>query len=137
MPDLVLAETTASRNGTELVGESEDWGSNYYVFQVKTRLTLNGVTGISGIDAIGAVGVEGRGIEAADGFAKPRRVSPLSCWPSLQGRSPIWWIGAGCCSSHRAGCSLQPRHLVCLRFWVRPLRGYCSFLHLLLAPVRR
>jgi hypothetical protein len=53
------------------------------------------------------------------------------------GRSPTWWIAAGYCSSHRAGCSLQRPHLVCLRFWVRPLRGYCSFLHLLLAPARR
>lgn len=102
MPDLVLAETTASRNGTELVGESEDWGSNDYVFQVKTRLTLNGVTGIGGIDAVGAVGVEGRGIEAADGFAADaddavavQTVSNRSAWALL--RRPLFralWIAS-------------------------------------------
>ena len=102
MPDLVLAETTASKNGTELVGESEDWGSNDYVFQVKTRLTLNGVTGISGIDAVGAVGVEGRGIEAADGFAADaddvvavQTVSNTSAWALL--RRPLFralWIAS-------------------------------------------
>ena len=102
MPDLVLAETTASRNGTELVGESADWGSNDYVFQVKTRLTLNGVTGISGIDAVGAVGVEGRGTEAADGFAADgddpvavQTVSNRSAWALL--RRPLFralWIAS-------------------------------------------
>jgi len=47
MSDLVLDETNTSRNGTELVGESQDWGGNDYVFQVKTRLTSNGVTGMA------------------------------------------------------------------------------------------
>src|SRR5215467_3370481 len=43
----LVDETNASRNGTELVGESQDWGGNDYVFQVKTRLTSNGVTGMA------------------------------------------------------------------------------------------
>ena len=92
MPDLVLAETTASRNGTELVGESQDWGSNDYVFQAKTRLTSNGVTGIGGI---GALGVEGRGIEADDGFAADaddivavQTISNRSAWTLL--RRPLF-----------------------------------------------
>jgi len=102
MPDLSLAETTASRNGTELVGESQNWGSNDYVFQAKTRLTSNRVTGIGGIDAIGAVGVEGRGTEAADGFAADgddavavQTVSNRSAWALL--RRPLFralWIAS-------------------------------------------
>src|SRR5262245_42352148 len=199
MSNLVLDETNTSRNGTELVGESQDWGGNDYVFQVKTRLTSNGVTGIRGI---GAVGAEARKIEAADGLAADaddaeavQAVSNRSAWALL--RTPLFralwiasltssigtwmhevgaawlmtsltvspvmvalmqtaaslpivllalpagaiaaicWIGAGCCCSHRAGCSLRRPHSVCLRFWVQPPRGYCSFLHLLLAPARR
>ena len=102
MPDLILAETTASRNGTELVGESQNWGSNDYVFQAKTRLTSNRVTGIGGIDAVGAVGVEGRGTEAADGFAADgddavavQTVSNRSAWALL--RRPLFralWIAS-------------------------------------------
>jgi hypothetical protein len=102
MPDLILAETTASRNGTELVGESQKRGSNDYVFQAKTRLTSNRVTGIGGIDAIGAVGVEGRGTEAADGFAADgddavavQTVSNRSAWALL--RIPLFralWIAS-------------------------------------------
>jgi len=102
MPDLILAETTASRNGTELVGASQNWGSNDYVFQAKTRLTSNRVTGIGGIDAIGAVGVEGRGTEAADGFAADgddavavQTVSNRSAWALL--RRPLFralWIAS-------------------------------------------
>src|SRR5262249_39906949 len=47
MSNLVLDETNTSSNGTELVGKSQDWGGNDYVFQVKTRLTPNGVTGMA------------------------------------------------------------------------------------------
>src|SRR6185436_19249325 len=88
-----------SRNGTGLVGESQDWGSNDYVFQVKTRLTSNGVTGIGGI---GAVGVKGRGIKAGGGFAADaddvvavQTVSNTSAWALL--RRPLFralWIAS-------------------------------------------
>jgi hypothetical protein len=60
MSDSVLDETKASSNGTELVGKSQDWGGNDYVFQVKTRLTPNGITGIRGVARVGAVGMERR-----------------------------------------------------------------------------
>src|SRR5262249_17306275 len=95
----LVDETNASRNGTELVGESQDWGGNDYVFQVKTRLTSNGVTGIRGI---GAVGAEARRIEAADGLAADvddteavQAVSNRSAWALL--RTPLFralWIAS-------------------------------------------
>src|SRR5262249_50623513 len=96
MSNLVLDETNTSRNGTELVGESQDWGANDYVFQVKTRLTSNGVTGIRGI------GAEARRIEAADGLAADaddaeavQAVSNRSAWALL--RTPLFralWIAS-------------------------------------------
>src|SRR5262249_57026799 len=102
MSDLVLDETNTFRNGTELVGESQDWGGNDYVFQVKTRLTSTGVTGIRGIGAVGAVGVEGRRIEAADGLAANaddakavQAVSNRTAWALL--RRPLFrarWIAS-------------------------------------------
>src|SRR5262245_43309937 len=98
----LVDETNASRNGTQLVGESQDWGGNDYVFQVKTRLTSNGATGIRGIGAVGAVGVEGRGIEAADDVAADaddaeavQAVSNRSAWALL--RTPLFralWIAS-------------------------------------------
>src|SRR5262245_27212336 len=102
MSDLVLDEPNTSRNGTELVGESQDWRGNDYVFQVKTRLTSTGLTGICGIGAIGAVGVEGRQIEAADCLAANaddavavQAVSNRSAWALL--RRPLFralWIAS-------------------------------------------
>src|SRR5215475_15430126 len=102
MSDLVLDETNTSRNGTEFVGESQDWRGNDYVFQVKTRLTSTGVTGIRGIGAVGAVGVEGRRIEAADGLAANaddaeavQAVSNRNAWALL--RTPLFralWIAS-------------------------------------------
>jgi len=81
------------------VGDSRDSGSNDYVLLVKTRLTSNGLTGIGGI---GAVGVEGRGIEADDGFAADaddvvavQTVSNRSAWALL--RRPLFralWIAS-------------------------------------------
>ena len=70
MSDLVLDETNKSKSGTELVGETQDWGGNDYVFQLKTRLTPNGVTGIPGIGAVGAVGVEEKGIEECQSLSQ-------------------------------------------------------------------
>ena len=49
MSHLVLDETNTSSSGTGLVGESQDWGGNDYVFQAKTE--TNGVTEIRGIGA--------------------------------------------------------------------------------------
>jgi MFS family permease len=102
MSDLVLDETNASSNGTELVGKSQDWGGNDYVFQVKTRLTPNGITGIRGVARVGAVGMEGRGIEAASRIAADaddavavQAVSDRSPWAVL--RRPLFralWIAS-------------------------------------------
>src|SRR5215510_1658556 len=102
MSDLVLDKTNASSNGTELVGKSQDWGGNDYVFQVKTRLTPNGMTGIRGVARVGAVGMEGRGIEAASRIAADaddavavQAVSNRSAWALL--RTPLFralWIAS-------------------------------------------
>src|SRR5262245_56311952 len=102
MSDLVLDETNTSRNGTELVGKSQDWRGNDYVFQVKTRLTSTGLTEIRGIGAVGAVGVEGKRIEAADCLAANaddavavQAVSNRSAWALL--RRPLFralWIAS-------------------------------------------
>ncbi|HLN97122.1 MAG TPA: MFS transporter [Pyrinomonadaceae bacterium] len=99
MSQLVLDERNTSSRGTRSAGESRDWAANVYV-QAKTR--LNGVTEIGGIDAVGAVGVEGRGIEAADGFAAEaddvvavQTVSNRSAWALL--RRPLFralWIAS-------------------------------------------
>src|SRR5262245_43826477 len=102
MSDLVLDETNTSRNGTELVGKSQDWRGNDYVFQVKTRLTSTGLTEIRGIGAVGAVGVEGKRIEAADCLAANaddaeavQAVSNRNAWALL--RRPLFralWIAS-------------------------------------------
>jgi hypothetical protein len=67
MSHLVLDETNTSTTGSEMVGESQDWGGNDYVFWTKTR--PNGVIEIRGIGGVEAVRVEGRRVEAAGEIA--------------------------------------------------------------------
>ena len=61
---LVLNKTNTSSSGTGLVGESQDWRGDDYVFRAKTR--LNGVSEIRDIGAVGAVRMEGKGVEPAE-----------------------------------------------------------------------
>jgi MFS family permease len=101
MSDLLLDETNTSNTGTNLMGESQDWRGNNYVFPAKTR--FNGITKIRDIGAVDAVRVEPRVIEAAsevasdadDDVGAVHAVSDRSAWALL--RRPLFralWIAS-------------------------------------------
>ena len=101
MSDLLLDETNTSNTGTKLMGGSQDWEGNNYVFPAKPR--FNGVAKIRNIGAVDAVRVVGRGIEAAsevvasdaDDAVAVQAVSATSVWALL--RRPLFralWIAS-------------------------------------------